>query len=275
MPELPEIETIRHSLGKHVQGKEIARVEILLPRQIKWPEPAAFTARVLHRTITDLERAGKYLLLKLDNDIRLVFHLRMTGQLVYCESDSQAENAHRRLVLQLNNGGALVFSDTRTFGTVYAMEPQELKLIQGLAELGPEPLTEQFSPAYLTEAAAGKKTKIKSFLLDQRKIGGLGNIYADEALFCAGINPQRQAGSLAEAEIQRLYQAVNKVIADGIKDGGTTFRDYRDGDGNRGSHQEHLFVYGRGGEPCRTCGTAIAKIKLGGRGTCFCPVCQV
>ena len=274
MPEMPEIETIRRSLDKHIQGREITQVEILLPRQIKWPEPDGFVARVLHTRISRLERIGKYLLLQLDNGVALVFHLRMTGQLVYNAPGAVETGTHNRLVLFLEDGAKLVFSDTRTFGTIYAMYQEELPNIRGIAEMGPEPLSAAFTEEYLVRAAAGKKTRIKSFLLDQSKVGGLGNIYVDEALFLAGVHPMRQAGSLKPEELIRLHGAVNKVIADGIADGGTTFRDYRDGDGNRGSHQEHLYVYGRDGEPCRSCGALIEKTKVGGRGTRYCPVCQ-
>ena len=143
-----------------------------------------------------------------------------------------------------------------------------------MAELGPEPLSQEFTVEYLAKAAQNRKTRIKSFLLDQSKVGGLGNIYVDEALFLAGIHPMRRAGDLSLAELIRLHESVNKVIADGIADGGTTFRDYRDGNGDKGSHQEHLYVYGRDGQSCRICGTPLEKIKVGGRGTRFCPHCQ-
>ena len=271
---MPEIETIRRSLEPHIKGCSIKSVEVLLPRQIKWPEPDAFVARILQQKIDRLDRVGKYLLLQLDNNVSLIFHLRMTGQLVYVPAEGEDRSHHNRLILHLSDGARLIFSDTRTFGTLYAMEQEELWRIQGMAEMGPEPLSAAFTREYLAQAVAGRKTRIKSFLLDQRKIGGLGNIYVDEALFLAGIHPQRLAGSLNSEEIDKLHETVNKVIAEGIADGGTTFRDYRDGNGDRGSHQEHLFVYGRDGEPCRICGTLLEKTKVGGRGTRFCPKCQ-
>lgn len=274
MPEMPEIETIRRSLEPHIQGREIRRVEVLLPRQVKWPEPDVFVARITQTHVDRLDRIGKYLLLQLDNGISLIFHLRMTGQLVYVAAGAEDNTHHNRMILHLDDGARLVFSDTRTFGTLYAMAQDELWRIQGMAEMGPEPLSEAFTVEYLTEAAKGKKTRIKSFLLDQSKIGGLGNIYVDEALFLAGVHPMRTAGSLTAEELAKLHDTVNKVIADGIADGGTTFRDYRDGNGGKGSHQEHLYVYGRDGEPCRNCGTLLEKTKVGGRGTRFCPKCQ-
>ena len=274
MLEMPEIETIRRSLEPHLTGKTIKRADVLLARQIKWPEPDQFVARILLAKIAKLDRVGKYLLLRLDNGVSLVFHLRMTGQLIYHAADSKAEGHHERLVLSLDDGAKLVFSDTRTFGTVYAMENEEMWRITGLAEMGPEPLSAEFTAEYLSGAVKGKKGKIKSFMLNQSYIGGLGNIYVDEALFLSGILPTRVADSLTEAEVKKLHKAINKVIEDGINDGGTTFRDYRDGNGGKGSHQEKLFVYGRDGEQCRKCGTIIEKTKVGGRGTHYCPKCQ-
>ena len=274
MPEMPEIETIRRSLEPHIRGRKIENVEVLLARQIKWPEPEAFVARILQEDIVGLERIGKYLLLQLSNQVSLIFHLRMTGQLVYVAAGAADDSHHNRMIIYLDDGARLVFSDTRTFGTLYAMHQDELWRIRGMAEMGPEPLSEKFTAEYLAAAAAGRKTRIKSFLLDQSKVGGLGNIYVDEALFLAGVHPMRLAGSLTGDEIQRLHEAVNRVIADGIADGGTTFRDYRDGNGGKGSHQENLFVYGRDGEACKRCGALIEKTKVGGRGTRFCPSCQ-
>ena len=273
MPEMPELETIRRTLEPHLKGRRIIQVEVLLSRQIKWPEPDQFVARLVGCTIERLERKGKYLLLVLDNDIHLVFHLRMTGQLCYREKGA-ADGTHSRIIFNLDGGDRLIYGDVRTFGTLYAMKPEELPKIQGLAELGPEPLSEEFTIDYLRTALAKKKTKIKGFLLDQRKIGGLGNIYVDEALFLSGIHPLRTAGSVTEEELPKLHEAINRVIREGIEDGGTTFRDYRNGDGGKGSHQENLFAYGRDGEPCRVCGTAMEKIRVGGRGTHFCPKCQ-
>ena len=179
MPEMPEIETIRRSLEPHISGRKIEYVEVLLARQIKWPEPEAFVARILQEDIVGLERIGKYLLLQLSNQVSLIFHLRMTGQLVYVAAGAADASHHNRLIIYLDDGARLVFSDTRTFGTLYAMHQDELWRIRGMAEMGPEPLSEKFTAEYLAAAAAGRKTRIKSFLLDQSKVGGLGNIYVD------------------------------------------------------------------------------------------------
>ncbi len=274
MPEMPEIETIRRSLEPHIKGKKIKKIDLLLERQIQWPTPGEFVFRLLFHTIEELERRGKYLILKMDNNISLIFHLRMTGQVCYCPPNTPMPG-HARIIFDLSDGSSLVFADTRTFGTLYAMKPEELPQIKGLAELGPEPLSAEFTLEYLEKILAGKGGRIKSFLLDQSNIAGLGNIYVDEALFLAGIHPMRSPGSITGEEAEKLFASVNKVIADGINDGGTTFRDYRDGNGDKGSHQDNLFAYGRDGEPCRNCGTIIEKIRVGGRGTHYCPVCQV
>ena len=273
MPEMPEVEIIRRYLDKQLTGQRIMGVELLLPRQIKWPEPEGYRAMAIVRTIAGMNRRGKYLLMALDNGSELVFHLRMTGRLVY-EPDGVNHDSHARLLFQLDGGGLLVYGDTRTLGTLYALSPGERWRIHGLAEMGPEPLTEDFTPAYIQQTAKGRRTAVKSFLLNQKYIGGIGNIYADEALFLAGIHPLRPVGSLSAAECQRLHQSVNTVIAAGIRDGGTTFRDYKNGEGKQGSHQEQLYVYNRQGQPCRRCGTEIVKMTVGGRGTHLCPQCQ-
>ncbi|SHK95845.1 DNA-(apurinic or apyrimidinic site) lyase [Selenomonas ruminantium] len=273
MPEMPEVEIIRRYLDTQVAGKKIMDLDIRLPRMIKWPDTEGFRALVTGRTIRMIARRGKYLLMELDNNNEVVFHLRMTGRLVY-EPTGKTADEHARVIFQLQNGAALVYGDTRTLGTIHGLKPQERAMLKGLAEMGPEPLSPEFTPAYLVQAASQRKTAIKSFLLNQKYIGGIGNIYADEALFLAGIHPLRQSKSLSAEECRRLWESVNQVIAAGIEDGGTTFRDYQNGEGGKGSHQEHLYVYGRKGEPCRNCHTPIERITVGGRGTHFCPHCQ-
>jgi formamidopyrimidine-DNA glycosylase len=273
MPEMPEVEIIRRYLDTQVAGKTIMNLDIRLPRMIKWPDVEGFRALVTGRTIKAMNRRGKYLLMELDNDSKVVFHLRMTGRLVY-EPTGDTSDHHARVIFHLQDGASLVYGDTRTLGTIHGLKPQELGMLKGLAEMGPEPLSAEFTAEYLDKTANQRKVAIKSFLLNQKYIGGIGNIYADEALFLAGIHPQRPANSLTQAECSRLWESVNKVIADGIADGGTTFRDYQNGEGGKGSHQEHLYVYGRKGAQCRNCGAVIERITVGGRGTHFCPKCQ-
>ena len=273
MPEMPEVEIIRRYLDTQVAGKTIMNLDIRLPRMIKWPDVEGFRALVTGRTIKSMNRRGKYLLMELDNDSKVVFHLRMTGRLVY-EPTGETSDHHARVIFHLQDGASLVYGDTRTLGTIHGLKPQELGMLKGLAEMGPEPLSAEFTAEYLDKTANQRKVAIKSFLLNQKYIGGIGNIYADEALFLARIHPLRPANSLTQAECSRLWESVNKVIADGIADGGTTFRDYQNGEGGKGSHQEYLYVYGRKGEQCRNCGAVIERITVGGRGTHFCPKCQ-
>ncbi|WP_033170814.1 bifunctional DNA-formamidopyrimidine glycosylase/DNA-(apurinic or apyrimidinic site) lyase [Selenomonas sp. ND2010] len=273
MPEMPEVEIICRYLDTVLTGQKIMKIDLLLPRQIKWPEPEAYRAMAIGRTIQAMKRRGKYLIMELDNGNELIFHLRMTGRLVF-EPEGESHDSYARLLFHLDGGGLLVYGDTRTLGAVYALAPGERWRIHGLAEMGPEPLSPEFTPEYLYQLVQGKKTLIKSLLLNQKYIGGIGNIYDDEALFLAGIHPQRRAGTLTQEECQRLYGTINSVIEAGIRDGGTTFRDYQNGEGRQGSHQEHLFVYNRKGQPCRKCGTSIEKITVGGRGTHYCPHCQ-
>ena len=273
MPEMPEVEIIRRYLDKMAAGKKIMDLDIRLPRMIKWPDIEGFRALVTGRTIKAMNRRGKYLLLELDNGSEVVFHLRMTGRLVY-EPTGKTSDSHARVIFHLQGGASLVYGDTRTLGTIHGIRPAERGMLKGLVEMGPEPLSAEFTPAYLYETASRRKVAIKSFLLNQKYIGGIGNIYADEALFLACIHPLRPAQSLSREECERLWESVNKVIAAGIEDGGTTFRDYQNGEGGQGSHQEHLYVYGRKGESCRRCGRPIERITVGGRGTHFCPQCQ-
>ena len=275
MPEMPEVEIIRQHLDSRLAGKRIKSVEIMLPRQLKWPASVEqFSRLCCGPEIEAMERRGKYLLLRLAGEMRIVFHLRMTGSLVYVEAGQEYENAHLRAVFYLEDGSRLCFADIRTFGVIYGLKPGELDMVKGLREMGPEPLSPEFTAEYLEGIARKGKAPIKNLLLDQRKIGGIGNIYADEALFLAHVHPKRLAGSLSHEECQKLWRAVNQVIEAGIRDGGTTFRDYRNGEGGKGSHQEHLYVYHRQGEPCRECGVLIEYTKVAGRGTHYCPMCQ-
>lgn len=273
MPELPEVEIIRRNLADQLKTKRISDMQVLLPRLIKWPAPVTFQAMAIGKAITDMKRRGKYLLLELENGVLIVIHLRMTGRLC-CVTDDAARDPYTRIIFCLDDGTALHYADTRTLGTLYALRQEEIWRVSGLANMGPEPLTDEFTALYLQNLLKKSRAKIKSILLNQKYIGGLGNIYVDESLILAGIHPEREGASLRPDEIERLRAAVNRVIADGINDGGTTFRDYRDGNGGKGSHQQHLLAYGRGGLPCLKCGGVIEKIVVGGRGTHYCPNCQ-
>lgn len=273
MPELPEVEIIRRGLERYICGEAITQVDVLLPRQIQAMSPDRFSALLRGRVIERVDRRGKYLLLQLSGRWTLVIHLRMTGRLVY-EADGVVRDPYARVVFSLSSGADLVFGDVRTFGVLYLLPQEKAKALPGLASLGPEPLSAAFTPAYLHQEVKGKKAPVKSFLLQQEHVAGIGNIYADEALFVAGIHPARHVDTLSREQIDRLHDAIQSVLRDGIADGGTTFRDYKNAEGGQGHHQEHLHVYEREGLPCENCGSLIKKMKIGGRGTRYCPRCQ-
>ncbi|MDQ0203302.1 DNA-formamidopyrimidine glycosylase [Pectinatus haikarae] len=273
MPEMPEVETIRRTLEKRILGKTIEYIEILLPRLIKFPELSLYEKRLTGQKIVKMRREGKYLIMQMENNIMAVFHLRMTGRLCYVKKGYE-EDKYKKIIFYLDNGDKVIYADMRTFGTLYAIREEEREKIKGLYELGCEPLSKDFTVSYLVSRLKKNSGKIKMFLLNQKNIAGLGNIYVDEALFLAGINPEKISSFVNENEAELLCASINKVISEGIRDGGTTFRDYVNGEGRKGTHQDNLFVYGRDKKPCKKCGTIIEKIKVGGRGTCFCPECQ-
>lgn len=273
MPELPEVETIKESLSPKLRGRAIAGVELKLPRLLKKPGPNAFITLLKGKVIADLSRRGKYLLLHLSGDYRLIFHLGMTGRLLYFPGNATIDK-HTHLIFYLSEKDRLCFHDMRTFGMVYLVAANELDLLPGFSTLGPEPLGPQFTPTYLAQALSGRRAAIKGILLNQKVLAGLGNIYADESLFLAGIHPTRQAGSLTDAEVLALHRAVGGVLTAGIQFRGTSFRDYVDGEGKTGHFQEHLSVYGRSQKPCVKCGTPLERTRVAGRSSIYCPCCQ-
>ena len=272
MPEMPEVEQVRKTLTPHIQGKTITNIEIYLDRLIQHPTPEAFIKGLVGKTILDVGRKGKYLVLKTGASQELIVHLRMTGALI-----AQPEEApipkYAKIKFELTDGINMWFTDIRTFGTLYLVTDGDA-YIEGYETLGPEPLSSGFTVEYLAPLAAKSRKPIKTFILDQKIIAGLGNIYADECLALSKIMPTRLANTLSQDEIVQLCSAINAVIAQGIRNRGTTFRDYKDGEGNKGDNQNHLLVYSRSGKPCKSCGTALVQIKVGGRGSVYCPVCQ-
>ncbi len=271
MPELPEVETIRRTIFDMVTGRTIRGGEILYPKMILPLSSETFLAMIENRPITDLRRRGKYLLFDLGPDLVMAIHLRMTGQLLVApETEPVADATYLRVIL--DNRTELRFRDQRKFGKVFLFPADELP--KNLAGLGPEPLGPQFTADVLQQRLTGRTLAIKKALLDQSVIAGVGNIYADESLFVAGIHPARTVNSLTGAEVERLFQAIRQVLAEGIEYRGTTRRDYHTGDGKAGSYQQQLRVYGRKGLPCRRCGGLVVKMNFGGRGTHFCPLCQ-
>ncbi|NOZ71224.1 MAG: bifunctional DNA-formamidopyrimidine glycosylase/DNA-(apurinic or apyrimidinic site) lyase [Chloroflexi bacterium] len=266
MPELPEVQTILNALTPHIVDIPIADVIIIWSGVIDRPPPEVFRDWLLGRRVTATSRRGKYLIFNLDDGRSLVIHLRMTGGMRVTPSSSPMHR-HDRLAFRLSNGYDWRFKDLRKFGRAYLVEdPAEI-----IAKLGPEPLDGDFTAAYLGDKLKGRTAPIKSLLLDQRLVAGIGNIYADESLFRARIHPRRQAGSLNEAEVKALVQAIREVLQQALEEMGTTLRDYRRPDGSVGSFQNRLQVFRRTGEPCPSCGAPIERIVVGGRSTHFCP----
>ncbi|MEG1345341.1 MAG: bifunctional DNA-formamidopyrimidine glycosylase/DNA-(apurinic or apyrimidinic site) lyase [Acidaminococcaceae bacterium] len=272
MPELPEVEQVRKTLIPHIVGKIIKKVEVRLPRLIQHPSAETFANVLVGQCIQAVKRKGKYLTLEFQTNLKLVIHLRMTGALIATAQGAE-EPAYAKVKFELTGDQTLWFCDIRTFGTLHLIINDDIS-IEGYDTLGPEPFSPELTPEYLQTVCQKRKAAIKGVILDQKVIAGLGNIYADEALATAGILPQKPANSLSEKELARLIKGINKVIKQGIKNHGTTFRDYKDGEGKQGSNQHYLLVYGRGGEPCKKCGRLLATTKVAGRGTTYCPHCQ-
>lgn len=274
MPELPEVETVVRSLERHLSGLTITAVDLVMPEVIRSPKPEQFIEQITGKQFQKkLGRRGKYLLIHLSDGLTLVIHLRMTGRLIYCEADLPMEK-HTHVIFHLDNGKQLRFADVRRFGRLQLVPTAEVSGLSGLKDMGPEPLDQEFTREFLKKELRRRRTRIKSLLLDQCFVAGLGNIYADEALYRAKIHPERLAPDLTTREAAVLHKAIIEVIAGGIEHRGTSFRDYVDGEGRPGSFQHHLKVYNREGLPCSHCGRPIERIKVAGRSSYYCPSCQ-
>ncbi|MBS4054032.1 MAG: bifunctional DNA-formamidopyrimidine glycosylase/DNA-(apurinic or apyrimidinic site) lyase [Thermaerobacter sp.] len=274
MPELPEVETIRRSLLPHLVGLPILGCEIYLPKLLQNLSAEEFSQSIRGRHVEDILRRGKYLVLRLSGGYTLVVHLRMTGQLRFVHEDAPCP-PHTHIVLKFAAGMVLRYTDIRQFGYWFLAPDSGIEQVARLERLGVEPLALDFTVGHLEALLSGRRGKIKAVLLDQARIAGVGNIYADEALFGAGLHPARAAGSLAPEEIARLHRHLQEVLNQGILMRGTTLRDYVDGSGESGGFQHKLKVYGQKGQPCSKCQTPIARLVIAGRGTHLCPNCQV
>ncbi|MGM0593616.1 MAG: bifunctional DNA-formamidopyrimidine glycosylase/DNA-(apurinic or apyrimidinic site) lyase [Pseudomonadota bacterium] len=270
MPELPEVETTRRGIAPHIEGRRIEDVIVRQPR-LRWPVPHGLARKLAKQTIQRVERRAKYLLLGFERGT-LILHLGMSGSLRIVAA-AAAAGKHDHVDIVLDSGYALRLTDPRRFGAVLWTEeaPQRHEL---LAPLGPEPLSDAFNADYLFTRSRGRKSSIKSFIMDGKVVVGVGNIYASESLYLAGINPKRAAGRVSRERMARLVAAVKQVLADAIEQGGTTLRDFVGGDGRPGYFAQKLNVYGREGEPCPGCGKTIKQIVLGQRSTYYCPRCQ-
>jgi formamidopyrimidine-DNA glycosylase len=288
MPELPEVETVCRQLEPELAGRRIELLEVLDGRWSRPVAPAELSAAVGGRTIKGLGRRGKYLLLTLDGAQTLVMHLRMTGNLVLVEGEEKLDPSegrrlyenerstserHLRARFLLSDGRELWFTDPRRFGEAFLID--DAGLPARFERLGVEPLSDDFTPELLGEIAAGRTAPLKSFLLDQSRIAGVGNIYADEALFRARLHPLSPAGSMRPEHLEALRDGVVAALEAGIDGGGASIDDYRDGRGEKGAMQDEFLVHTREGEPCPSCGGPIARIVVSGRSTYYCPSCQV
>ncbi|MEZ4399085.1 MAG: bifunctional DNA-formamidopyrimidine glycosylase/DNA-(apurinic or apyrimidinic site) lyase [Kofleriaceae bacterium] len=276
MPELPEVESVRRGLvRRRLRGATIARVRSSgLPLRLARPQPLAALRRAARGSvITDVRRIGKYLLIDLDRRHAILVHLGMSGNL-FVARRSEPWAPHTHVVFELADGRDLRFVDPRRFGMVEVVDRERPRLHPALAALGPDPITDGLTAEHLLAAAGTRTTATKLFILDQAVIAGVGNIYASEALWLAGIAPTRPAGQLGLDGARAVAIAVTDVLAFAIDNGGTTLRDFLGAGGVPGENGEFLLVYGRAGHPCARCATAIRKSVQGGRATYFCPTCQ-
>lgn len=270
MPELPEVETIRRGITPHADGQTITKV-VVRDHRLRFGVPRDLPQRLTGQRIRQIERRAKYLLLHVDSGA-LMLHLGMSGRLhVVTAADPPGKHAH--LDIALGNGDILRLTDPRRFGMALWL-PEPVAQHQLLAALGPEPMAAGFTPQTLHIAAKGRKAPIKNMIMDNHVVVGVGNIYASESLFRAGIHPKRAAGRVSAVRLTALHDAIRVVLAKAIEAGGTTLRDFSGADGNPGYFQQDVAVYGRDGQPCITCSTPIKRVVIGQRASYYCPRCQ-
>lgn len=273
MPELPEVESVCRALEGDLAGRRIRSVRLFTPDVAAHPDAETFCAALQGRTFLKLRRRGKFLIAALDDGARLVVHLRMTGRLLLvCGTDDL--ETHTRAAFLLDNGRELRFVDMRRFGRLWLLRAGEEDVFTGMANLGPEPDSPGLNAAYLRAACGRSRRAIKTCLLDQSVVAGIGNIYSDEILFEAGVCPDRPACSLTDAEWTRLAQCIPAVMDFFTRQNIVTAEEYRNTAGKEYRNTPWLRVYGHAGEPCPRCGTPLARIVVGGRSSVFCPACQ-
>jgi len=271
VPELPEVETVKRGISPHLIGRVFSDVIIRDPR-LRWPVDSELANHLCGQEVLSVERRAKYLLIRLATG-HLLIHLGMSGRLYFTSADTPI-GKHDHLDWRLDDGQILRYTDPRRFGAVVWVEGDDVASHKLLAKLGPEPLLEEFNAAYLFKRAGKRTVPVKSFLMDAHVVVGVGNIYANEALYMAGISPTREAGSISLARYSRLVEAVKDVLAKAITQGGTTLKDFVGGDGKPGYFKQELQVYGRGGQPCWTCMKELSEIRIAQRTTVFCRRCQ-
>lgn len=269
MPELPEVETTCRGIAPYLEGQRVSRV-IVRERRLRWPIPEDLDVRLSGQRIESVSRRAKYLLIKAEAG-SLISHLGMSGSLRLVECGLPAAK-HEHVDIELESGLALRYTDPRRFGALlWSADPAQHELLR---KLGPEPLTALFDGERLFQLSRGRSMAIKPFIMDNAVVVGVGNIYASEALFAAGIDPRREAGTVSRARYLTLALEIKRILAHAIERGGTTLRDFVGGDGQPGYFQQELFVYGRGGEFCKVCGSTLREVKLGQRASVYCPRCQ-
>jgi formamidopyrimidine-DNA glycosylase len=275
VPELPEVENVRRRLVPVLEGRRFEHVEIADARLTRPFDPVEVARELEGERVVAVDRRGKYLIVRFESGRALLVHLRMTGSFRLRSRTEAAlpDDAYRRAVVRLDDGSDAAYRDVRRFGTWLLLEPGELDAYLN-ARVGPEPLDPAFTAKALASRFAKRRAPVKAAILDQRTLAGVGNIYADEALWRARIHPLREAGGLRPAEVRKLKRAICDVLELGIERQGSTLRDYALPDGEAGGMQHEFKVYGRLGDPCDRCGTPIERIVVGGRGTWYCPRCQ-
>ncbi|QNQ80121.1 DNA-formamidopyrimidine glycosylase [Lactobacillus sp. PV034] len=273
MPELPEVETVRRTLEPLIKGKTIKDVTVWYPKIIMG-DAQKVAQQLKGKKIIAIDRYGKYLLIRLNEDLTLVSHLRMEGKYRLVTPD-QSKQKHEHVQFEFTDGTALRYDDVRKFGRMHLVETGTERVTTGIRHLGPEPNSEEFTLNYFKNALAKKKKNIKNTLLDQSVVSGLGNIYVDEVLWQSKIHPLSSASKIPLAQVESLHDNINHTIKKAIKYRGTSVHTFLDAAGDSGQYQNELKVYGHAGEACTRCGTELEKIKVNGRGTTFCPHCQV
>ncbi len=270
MPELPEVETTRLGIAPHIIGQTIKNI-LIHNKNLRWPITTTLKKDLLNKQFQKIDRRGKYLLFYTDHGC-MILHLGMSGSLRIVDKNIKPEK-HDHLDILFASGKILRFHDPRRFGSVIwtKKDPLQHELIK---DLGPEPLDKDFNGERLYKKSRKRTQTIKNFIMDSHNVVGVGNIYASESLFLAGINPKRKAGNLSLERYERLANAIKKILRQSIKQGGTTLRDFVNGDGKPGYFQQQLNVYGRASQPCKKCKSTIKEIKLGQRSSFYCPVCQ-
>ena len=274
MPELPEVETVRRRIAPVLEGRRFERVEITDARLTRPHDPVEVARELEGERVAKVDRRGKYLIVRFDSGRALLIHLRMTGSLRHASGGELREDPHQRAVVNLDDGSDVAYRDVRRFGTWLLLEPSGVDTYID-TKVGREPLDDGYKAKHLAEKLEKRRAPVKAAILDQRTVAGVGNIYADEALWRARVHPLTPANELTPDEVKAVHKGIRASLQAGVRRQGSTLRDYKLPDGSSGSAQDRFKVYGRAGQPCERCGTPIDKIRAGGRGTWYCPSCQV